>query len=151
MSLSDQFPQPPHRPISEETFETFIDACVEGETAIMEMLLESHPDIVDKADAQGWTPLHHAASWAQEEAVALLIARGAHNDLVDGTGATAGELAVRQGFGKLTDDIVRQTEERDARRRAEERHAALEENVARCHKGIDTDISVRAKPLRLRK
>ncbi|HEX8040072.1 MAG TPA: ankyrin repeat domain-containing protein [Chryseosolibacter sp.] len=75
--------------------QTFCQACMDGNAALVAQLLETDPSLVncrgavradhrafmkkDGAD-EGWTPLHLAAHYGQPEIVKLLLAKGAGLD-----------------------------------------------------------------------
>jgi ankyrin repeat protein len=66
----------------------FDAACV-GDTERIEQLLSFDPSLVASHASDGWTPLHLAAAFADEDTVRLLLSRGAdaharsHNDLAN--------------------------------------------------------------------
>ncbi len=63
------------------------DAAAVGDTDRIEQLLAFDPSLVASYSSDGWTPLHLAAAFADEETVRMLLERGAdaharsHNDL----------------------------------------------------------------------
>lgn len=65
------------------------DAAAVGDTERIEQLLAFDPSLVASHSTDGWTPLHLAAAFAEENAVRLLLSRGAdaharsHNDLAN--------------------------------------------------------------------
>lgn len=65
------------------------DAAAVGDTQRIEQLLSFDPSLVAGHSTDGWTPLHLAAAFADEETVRLLLSRGAdaharsHNDLAN--------------------------------------------------------------------
>lgn len=63
------------------------DASAVGDTGRIQQLLSFDPSLVASHSCDGWTPLHLAAAFADEETVRLLLSQGAdaharsHNDL----------------------------------------------------------------------
>eukprot|EP01059_Diplonema_ambulator_P016669 TRINITY_DN28386_c0_g1_i1.p1 TRINITY_DN28386_c0_g1~~TRINITY_DN28386_c0_g1_i1.p1 ORF type:complete len:119 (+),score=23.23 TRINITY_DN28386_c0_g1_i1:145-501(+) len=58
---------------------------------------------VDAEDSDGWTALHHAASYGEAEIVRELLARGADATKVDRKGRTAGQVAKDHSNTKIYD------------------------------------------------
>jgi hypothetical protein len=52
--------------------------AVEGNVEVLAQLLDLHPQLVNLADENGWTPLHAAVSNLREDSVELLLERGAN-------------------------------------------------------------------------
>jgi TPR repeat protein len=53
------------------------DAAKVNDTSTLAALLKAQPSLINAPDADGWTPLHWAASEARMDAVELLLANGA--------------------------------------------------------------------------
>lgn len=72
-----------------------------GDLKTLTRLLNEGADIEPRNPGDGWTPLLAAARWGKkghEEAVTLLLARGAVLDARGSDGMTAAELAVKNGY-----------------------------------------------------
>ena len=72
-----------------------------NEAALVQALLAAGADTEHQADVHGRTPLMAAAQAGGDEAVILLLAAGAQLAAQDGLGATAADLARRNGFEAL--------------------------------------------------
>jgi hypothetical protein len=127
--------------------ESFLLACQEGKPKQIADTLNRYPVLLDAADDSGWTPLHHAAMWAQTEAVQVLLDYGARTDLCDATGLTAAEQAGRMFYTPIA-GLIAQTE---ARRALEEAAAEKARQVAQYGQGLKNDIAVRQKPFQIKK
>lgn len=66
---------------------TFLGAAQAGDVASLEAYLADGQDI-DAPLVDGKTALHHAAMWGREEAVELLLSRGADHRKADDFGRT---------------------------------------------------------------
>jgi hypothetical protein len=62
------------------------DAAKVNDTATLAALLKAQPSLINTPDANGWTPLHWAASEGRKEAVKLLLANGAEVNIQDKKG-----------------------------------------------------------------
>jgi len=69
------------------------EAARAGDMATLEALLEQDPELVNAADERGRTPLHYAAGFGREEAVRLLLQRGADINAADAAGVSAVDFA----------------------------------------------------------
>jgi ankyrin repeat protein len=58
------------------------DAAAVGRTRGMEELLDAEPDLVRSWSPDGFTPLHYAAFFGQEDAARILLERGAEVEVV---------------------------------------------------------------------
>ena len=76
-------------------------AASDNAVALVQALLAAGADTEHQADEHGRTPLMAAAQAGSDEAVALLLAAGAQVAAQDGVGATAADLARRNGFEAL--------------------------------------------------
>lgn len=85
-----------------KTFAMFVH---NGDLAMMKLELQSNPGLIDAKDANGSPMLHVAVEWAQEEAVGLLLQRGADPKAVDEFGRTADTLATLLNFTPLAEKI----------------------------------------------
>ena len=54
-----------------------------GHVIELEKLYQKNPDSLDTRDPKHWTPLHHAASYNQPQAITFLCNRGAGNTSLD--------------------------------------------------------------------
>ncbi len=94
----------------------------QGETPLMMAALRGRRDWAEallargaKADREGWTPLHYAASGPEAGVVALLLERGAAVDARSPNGSTALMMAARYGSEAAVDLLLARGA--DARRR----------------------------------
>jgi ankyrin repeat protein len=55
-------------------------AAIQGDTGAMETLLAANRRLVSAVSSDGWTPLHLAAHFSKQEAVRLLLNKGAKVD-----------------------------------------------------------------------
>jgi ankyrin repeat protein len=89
-----------------------------GELARLEALLEQDPELVNAVDERGRTPLHLAAAARQEEAVRVLLQRGADINAADSAGMSAVDFAFlaerASGAARLTRLLVSEGAEFDA-------------------------------------
>lgn len=160
MSLSKKFPKqtPAATGSDAEAQARLFEACDAGDTGTMEKILTAEPALLDTADEAGWTPLHHAASWAQTGAVELLLERGARTDIKDGAGYTAAQQAARQNFAPVVDMIAdaahyrarrMEREEKERQAQADRARAARLQEAEKIGKGLGRDIAVNKKPLKV--
>jgi ankyrin repeat protein len=81
-----------------------------GDLATLQALLEQDPELVNAVDERGRTPLHYAAGFGKEEAVRLLLERGADINAVDSAGMSAVDFAFlaerASGAARLTRHLV---------------------------------------------
>jgi ankyrin repeat protein len=89
-----------------------------GDLVTLEALLSQDPHLVSAVDENGRTPLHIAAAAGQEEAVRLLLQRGADVNAADAAGMSAVDLAFfaerASGTARLTRLLVSEGAEFDA-------------------------------------
>jgi ankyrin repeat protein len=94
------------------------EAARAGDVETLEALLEQQPELVNAMDERGRTPLHYAAGFGQEEAVRLLLERGADINVGDGSGMSAVDFAFlaerAAGTARLTRLLVSEGAEFDA-------------------------------------
>lgn len=103
-------------PASENLSEFLIAATKNGHIELMKALLDKGAQ-AGAADADGNTPLHHAAYYGKPEAAALLISKGARFDVRDNQGETPAQKANRWGdhtpivrmFRKMEEDQLAKT------------------------------------------
>lgn len=117
-----------------------------GDMAMMRMELKSNPGLANIADEDGMPALHHAVSWGQEDAVALLLKAGANPKATDSRGETAGNLALRLNFTRLAERIFQQEQIVDFKIAEEQRKAAeaaaLKDAIGDFASGTRRDIAV---------
>ncbi|KAK9867354.1 hypothetical protein WJX84_001740, partial [Apatococcus fuscideae] len=83
-------------------------ACV-GHAAVIDKLVAGHGSsaaAANKRDAQGWTPLHHAANHGAKAAVVALLQAGSEADATTLQGLTALHLAVRGRCGAAAQALL---------------------------------------------
>jgi ankyrin repeat protein len=78
-----------------------------GDLVTLEALLSKDPDLVNAVDENGRTPLHMAAATGQEEAVRLLLQRGADVNAADAAGMSAVDFAFFAERASGTADLTR--------------------------------------------
>ena len=76
----------------------FIDACRRGDLKEVEQLCALFPELINSADAKGYTPLIIAAYGDHTAVVQHLLKAGAHPDAQDGAGNTALMGAAFKGY-----------------------------------------------------
>ncbi len=76
-------------------FEKLIAAAKQGDIEVTRVLLQGHPEFIDRKDETGATALHHAAFYGHRTVVSLLVERGADVNVRDNRfGATPTGWAV---------------------------------------------------------
>jgi len=91
-------------------------AAIQGDTVAIETLLAANRPLVSAVSSDGWTPLHLAAHFGKQEAVRLLLNKGAkadarstiHNDYpeVDRPGSfPLGEVSYGSAFATLVEQM----------------------------------------------
>jgi ankyrin repeat protein/tetratricopeptide (TPR) repeat protein len=83
----------------------FMDAAM-GRLKQIKHVVQRNRRIVDTIDADGWTPLHHAASAGQFEAAAFLIENGADLNAGSNKGDAPLHLAVSRGKRKVVKLLI---------------------------------------------
>ena len=81
-------------------------AAAEGQTEIVEQLLDAGAEIERRDDA-GQTPLHHAVRSERAQTVALLLARGAEVDAEDGNGYTPMHRSASEGSATIAEILLK--------------------------------------------
>ena len=84
-------------------------AAIQGDVDMINTLLELGADI-DKQNLSGFTPLHHAVEAESEEAIALLVSRGADTAIKNGRNLTPEEFAEASGRSKAAAALVKAIE-----------------------------------------
>jgi ankyrin repeat protein len=64
---------------------------------ILEIILDTAPDLIDETDKDGFTPLMHAAAHSNENCISALLGRGANRSARDNQGRTAADIAQEAG------------------------------------------------------
>ena len=80
-----------------------LTACKNGQKGIVQTFLKKGGIQLDKRDAQGATPLHHASAKGSRDIVKLLLDAGADATIADNHSRTALHLAAQTG----NKDIIR--------------------------------------------
>ena len=80
-----------------DTFQTFLNACRNGQKNIVKLLLERGGLDLDRRDAEGNTPLHYVCREGYRDLVVLLLEKGADASLVNNRGETPLHAAARKG------------------------------------------------------
>ncbi|NIM14653.1 MAG: tetratricopeptide repeat protein [Candidatus Aminicenantes bacterium] len=78
----------------------FMDAAM-GRLKQIKHVVQRNREIINTIDADGWTPLHHAASAGQFEVAAFLIEKGADLNASSNKGDTPLHIAVSRGGKKV--------------------------------------------------
>ena len=73
-----------------------------GDITKLKALVEKKPDLINKADNKGWTPLHYASFHGNNEVADLLITRGAEINSLDNIGSTPLHRAALSGHLNIT-------------------------------------------------
>ena len=77
-----------------------------GDLIQIKALIEKEPDLINKRDDQGWTPLHHASFRGHNEVVKFLITSGAEINALDNFRSTPLHRAALRGHMKITGLLV---------------------------------------------
>lgn len=80
-------------------------ACRDGDTAMVERLLNTMPDLIEFQSAEGWTPLIIAAHGQKKEVVAALLTRGADANACGKKGTTVLMYAKTALVGQAGPDL----------------------------------------------
>ncbi|XP_066139655.1 protein phosphatase 1 regulatory subunit 12A isoform X4 [Euwallacea fornicatus] len=116
-------------------------ASAKGYVDVIKILLQCGADI-DAQDVDGWSPLHAAAHWGQEEACRLLVDNLADLESKNIVGQTAFDLADSEMLGVLEDLKKKQNKEEVNKRKAKRRDEIL-------GKTIETDSQVKKVTLEI--
>ena len=130
-----------------------LEAAADNDVDTLGALLDSDPTLLNIRDDSGWTLLHSATGWCAVEVVEELLMRGANPDSPDAKGQTSRELAHQLGFDSLAQKM--DTIPRDAKKRAEIRHAkeeqeALKRDIATITNGTTAPCCVHKHPLHIK-
>jgi ankyrin repeat protein len=139
--------------LTDKEKDEFFDACELGDITLVEKMLEAFPAILDDVSPLGQTALHHAAMYAQEEVVALLLGRGADISHRDPHGFTACEQAGRQNFTSICDQFRDAADRRECERQqqaAEALRRDAEVAIVQYSTGLESPLKL-SGPLHLRK
>jgi ankyrin repeat protein len=98
----------PFKPLNMEANQQayFLDACRRGDAADVMKICELLPQLINKQDAKGFTPLIIAAYNDQPEIVSLLLKNGAAVDAQDAAGNTALMGASFKGYIKVAEQLL---------------------------------------------
>ena len=80
-----------------DTFQTFLNACRNGQKNIVKILLERGDIDLNRRDAEGNTALHYACREGFRDLVVLLLEKGADASSVNHRGETPLHAAARKG------------------------------------------------------
>jgi ankyrin repeat protein len=139
--------------LTDKVKDAFFDACETGDIGFVEKTLEAFPDALDALSELGQSALHHAAMYAQEHIVALLLEKGADMKQRDPHGFTAYDQAGRQNFASICDLFTvasaKRTRDED-QRAAEATRQETEIAIVQYSTGLESPLKL-GKPLHLRK
>lgn len=141
-------PQP-----SDKQKEEFFDACETGDIGYVGKILEAFPSMLDLVSPLGQTPLFHAAMYAQEHIVKLLLDKGADTAHRDPHGFTACEQAGLQNFTSICDlfsDAAKKRDRMEQQKMEAARQAEAETAIVQYHTGLETPLKL-SGPLHLRR
>ena len=82
------------------------DACRTGDISTIENLYKEDPEVVNKVDMKGFTPLILAAYNDQREAVGFLLAHGADINAQDSAGNTALMGVCFKGYKEVAKTLI---------------------------------------------
>lgn len=122
-----------------------------GDRQMAAMEIRANPEIVNRADEDGLTMLHHAVLETQPEIVTMLLNAGAIADTQDKYGETPAHLAQRLGYADIAQEITRAA---TAQHKAAQQRADTQEfkkAVGALTGGHGYDIPVDVKRARFRK
>lgn len=139
--------------LSDKQKEEFFDACETGDIRYVTKILETFPFTCDLVSPLGQTPLFHAAMYAQEHIVALLLDSGADMSHRDPHGFTASEQAGLQNFTSICDLFSRAATKRAGEenlRAAEALREDAEKAITQYSTGLESPLKL-SGPLHLRK
>jgi ankyrin repeat protein len=86
----------------------FLDACRRGDTADVEKICSLLPELINAADAKGFTPLIIAAYNNQPEVVRILLQNGADPNAGDMAGNTPLMGAAFKGYVEIARILIEQ-------------------------------------------
>ena len=80
-----------------DTFQTFLNACRNGQKSIVKILLERGGIDPNRRDAEGNTALHYACREGYRDLAVLLLEKGADASSANNRGETPLHAAARKG------------------------------------------------------
>lgn len=86
----------------------FLDACRRGDATDVEQMCAAFPELINAADAKGFTPLIIAAYNNHAAIVQYLLQQGAAADAADRSGNTALMGAAFKGYEAVVDALLQQ-------------------------------------------
>jgi hypothetical protein len=139
--------------LTDKEKDAFFDACETGDITLVEKMLDAFPAALNMVSGLGQTGLHHAAMYAQEEVVSLLLDKGADLTHRDPHGFAACEQAGRQSFTSICDRFRTVAEKRahdEEQRAAEATRQETEIAIVQYSTGLESPLKL-GRPLHLRK
>ena len=80
-----------------DTFQTFLNACRNGQKSIAKLLLERGGIDLNRRDAEGNTPLHSVCREGYRDLAVVLLEKGADASSANNRGETPLHAAARKG------------------------------------------------------
>lgn len=139
--------------LTDKEKDAFFDACETGDISLVEKMLDTFPATLNMVSALGQTGLHHAAMYAQEQVVSLLLDKGADLSHRDPHGFTAQDQAGRLNFTSISDQFRAASEKREhdeQQRTAEALRHDAEIAIVQYSTGLESPLKL-GRPLHLRK
>lgn len=122
-----------------------------GDRQMVAMEIRANPDIVNHADEDGLSMLHHAVLETQPEIVTQLLDAGAVADMQDKYGETPAHLAQRLGYGDIAQEISRAAAAQHKSEKLRQDTQKFKKAVGALTGGHGYDIPVDVKRARFRK
>lgn len=88
-----------------DTFQTFLNACRNGQKNIVKILLERGGIDLNRRDAEGNTALHYVCREGYRDLAVLLLDKGADASLVNNRGETPLHAAARRAIARFWPDF----------------------------------------------